>query len=74
MISNVYDQQERYRHFLLNANLSPEKQYHDNGEHEALMKAVLSRNVELSCQLLKEHGERLYQILEKAPSLKALLN
>ncbi|PSV41582.1 MULTISPECIES: FCD domain-containing protein [unclassified Photobacterium] len=74
MISNVYDQQERYRHFLLSANLSPEKQYHDNGEHEALMKAVLSRNVELSCQLLKEHGERLYQILEKAPSLKALLN
>lgn len=74
MISNVYDQQERYRHFLLNANLSPEKQYHDNGEHEALMKAVLSRNVELSCLLLKEHGERLYQILEKAPSLKALLN
>lgn len=74
MISNVYDQQERYRHFLLNANLSPEKQYQDNGEHEALMKAALSRNVELSCQLLKEHGERLYQILEKAPSLKALLN
>nr|WP_233219141.1 FCD domain-containing protein [Photobacterium sp. GB-27] len=74
MISNVYDQQERYRHFLLSANLSPEKQYHDNGEHEALMKAVLSRNVELSCQLLKEHSERLYQILEKAPSLKALLN
>ena len=74
MISNVYDQQERYRHFLLNANLSPEKQYHDNGEHEALMKAVLSRNVELSCQLLKDHCERLYQILEKAPSLKALLN
>ena len=42
MISHIYDQQERYRHFLLNARLSPEKQYHDNGEHEALMKAVLA--------------------------------
>ena len=72
--SHIYDQQERYRHFLLNARLSPEKQYHDNGEHEALMKAVLARNTELACQLLEEHSERLYCLLEKAPSLKALLN
>nr|WP_232614370.1 FCD domain-containing protein [Photobacterium carnosum] len=68
MISHIYDQQERYRHFLLNTRLSPEKQYHDNGEHEALMKAVLA------CQLLEEHSERLYSLLEAAPSLKALLH
>ncbi|PST87527.1 XRE family transcriptional regulator [Photobacterium iliopiscarium] len=74
MISHIYDQQERYRHFLLNARLSPEKQYHDNGEHEALMKAVLARNAELACQLLQEHSERLYSLLEAAPSLKALLH
>ncbi len=50
------------------------KQYHDNGEHEALMKAVLARNANLACQLLEEHSERLYRLLEEAPSLKALLN
>ena len=35
------------------------------------MKAVLARNVELA---LQEHSERLYSLLEAAPSLKALLH
>ncbi|WP_305846295.1 hypothetical protein [Photobacterium kishitanii] len=38
------------------------------------MKAVLARNANLACQLLEEHSERLYRLLEEAPSLKALLN
>lgn len=64
LLEYVYDQQERYRHFFLNHEFAPEKQYHDNGEHEAIMKAVLARDSELACKLVNQHTERLYKIIE----------
>ena len=70
LMEYVYDQQERYRHFLLRADFSPEQQYHDDGEHEAIMKAVLARDVELANELLGKHIERLYHMLEDLPQFK----
>ncbi|WP_299018153.1 GntR family transcriptional regulator [uncultured Photobacterium sp.] len=65
MMHYIYDQQERYRQFLLNEAFTSEQQYHDEGEHEAIMQAVLARDVDLAHQLLIQHTERLYHILEK---------
>ncbi len=51
--------------FLLNEAFTSEQQYHDEGEHQAIMQAVLARDVDLAHQLLIQHTERLYHILEK---------
>ena len=69
MIQYIYDQQERYRHFLLNRSYLPDQQYHDDGEHELMMKAVLQKDVELAHQLLLAHSERLYALIEAIPNL-----
>ncbi|HIF9064427.1 TPA: GntR family transcriptional regulator [Photobacterium damselae] len=72
LMSTIYDQQERYRHFLLGSKFTHETQYHDNGEHEAMMKAVLDRNLDLACELVRQHTEKLYQVIKQVGSLQAL--
>ncbi|MCG3864202.1 MULTISPECIES: FCD domain-containing protein [unclassified Photobacterium] len=72
ILSHIYDQQERYRHFLLGVNIAPQDRYHDHGEHEAVMQAVLKRDADLASQLLYAHAERLYTSIEQATSLTAV--
>ncbi|HIF9178782.1 TPA: GntR family transcriptional regulator [Photobacterium damselae] len=69
-ISQIYDQQERYRHFILNSEFTQGDQYHDCNEHENLLNSVLNRDVEKACTLLRKHTERLYDLIKHTPLLK----
>ncbi|EJN6961196.1 TPA: FCD domain-containing protein [Photobacterium damselae] len=72
LMSSIYDQQERYRHILLSSEFTYDSQYYDNNEHEAIMKAVLDRNFDLASDLVRQHTEKLYQVIEKIGSLQSL--
>ncbi|MGF1686354.1 FCD domain-containing protein [Photobacterium japonica] len=54
----VYEQIGRYRHIWLSHHRSNDERYHDHGEHEAIMKAVLQRDSELALALLGRHSQR----------------
>ncbi len=60
----VYEQIERYRHIWVCRNRHYEERYHDNGEHEAMMKALLSRNSEQALALLDEHSQRAVEMIK----------
>ncbi|MEC6833102.1 FCD domain-containing protein [Photobacterium toruni] len=54
---DIYEQLKRYRHIWLSQSRNSEERYHDGGEHEALMKAVLDRDVELAQTIMNEHSK-----------------
>lgn len=56
--NDIYDQIKRYRHIWVSKTREVEDRYTDEGEHEALMKAVLDRNVELAQKIMQTHFER----------------
>ncbi|AWK82844.1 TPA: GntR family transcriptional regulator [Photobacterium damselae] len=60
----VYEQIERYRHIWLSRARGYEHRYQDNGEHEAMMKAVLSRNTEEALRLLNKHFQRAIETIK----------
>ncbi|PSV86361.1 FCD domain-containing protein [Photobacterium leiognathi] len=72
ILSHIYDQQDRYRHFLLGKDIAPVNRYHDHGEHEAVMNAVLRRDADLASKLLYAHVERLYTSIEQATCLSSI--
>ena len=61
----VYEQIGRYRHIWLSHHRSNEERYHDNGEHEAIMKAVLARNSEEALGLLANHSQRALEHIKQ---------
>ena len=56
--NDIYDQIKRYRHIWVSKKREVEDRYTDEGEHEALMKAVLDRDVELAQKIMQTHFER----------------
>lgn len=60
----VYEQIERYRHVWVSRNRHFEERYHDNGEHEVMMKAVLGRDTQLALDLLNNHFKRAVEIIK----------
>lgn len=56
--NDIYDQIKRYRHIWVSKTREVEDRYTDEGEHEALMKAVLDRDVELAQKIMQTHFER----------------
>lgn len=60
----VYEQIERYRHIWVCQSRQYQERYHDNGEHEALMKAVLDRNTEKAVSILNNHFERATDMIK----------
>lgn len=54
---DIYEQLKRYRHIWLSQSRDSENRYHDSGEHEALMKAVLDRDIELAQKIMNEHSK-----------------
>ena len=60
----VYEQIERYRHIWINHSRDNEERYHDNGEHEAMMKAVLERNTLQALELLNNHFQRAMEFIK----------
>lgn len=59
----VYEQIERYRHIWVSRSRHYEERYHDNGEHEAMMKTVLSRNHDEALALLSNHSRRAMEMI-----------
>jgi len=53
--STLMDQAVRYRNLSMNTNPSKLRREGAAAEHQAILNAVLERNVELACQLLTEH-------------------
>ncbi|MCQ1059024.1 GntR family transcriptional regulator [Photobacterium sp. ZSDE20] len=60
----VYEQIERYRHLWVSRYRQYEERYHDNGEHEAMMKAVLDRNTEQALAIMATHSERALEMIK----------
>lgn len=56
--NDIYDQIKRYRHIWVSKTREAEDRYNDQGEHEALMKAVLDRDIELAQKIMQTHFER----------------
>lgn len=55
---DIYDQIKRYRHIWVSKMRQVEDRYTDEGEHEALMKAVLARDLEQAQKIMHTHFER----------------
>ncbi|WP_305830013.1 FCD domain-containing protein [Photobacterium leiognathi] len=55
---DIYDQIKRYRHIWVSKMRQVEDRYTDEGEHEALMKAVLARDLEQAQKIMQTHFER----------------
>lgn len=55
---DIYEQIERYRHIWISRQRDYQNRYHDNGEHKAIMQAVLDRNVTLAQELVDTHTQR----------------
>ena len=60
----VYEQIERYRHIWASQTRSDEERYHDHGEHEAMMKAVLGRDTQTAQTLLRNHSQRAIEMIK----------
>lgn len=60
----VYEQIERYRHIWASRARRYEERYHDHGEHEAMMKAVLDRDVQTAQTLLYNHSQRAIELIK----------
>lgn len=60
----VYEQIERYRHIWVSRARHYEERYQDNGEHEAMMKAVLNRNHDEALTLLRNHSQRAVEMIK----------
>ncbi|KMV29953.1 FCD domain-containing protein [Photobacterium swingsii] len=60
----VYDQIERYRHIWVCRSRDYQERYHDNGEHEAMMKAVLGKDTEQALTLLDNHSQRAIEMIK----------
>ncbi|KXI21532.1 GntR family transcriptional regulator [Photobacterium sanguinicancri] len=60
----VYDQIERYRHIWVCRSRDYQERYHDNGEHEAMMKAVLNKDTEQALTLLNSHFQRAVEMIK----------
>lgn len=61
----VYEQVERYRHIWVNRHRQYEERYHENGEHEAIMNAVLGRNSQQALSLLNTHSQRAIDMIKR---------
>ncbi|GGY11586.1 GntR family transcriptional regulator [Paludibacterium paludis] len=64
MIEIVHNQLERYRHIWLNHELDAPQRYHDDGEHRAIMNAVMERNLPEAMHLLEEHHRHVIELAE----------
>ncbi|MEJ2765794.1 GntR family transcriptional regulator [Photobacterium sp. MCCC 1A19761] len=60
----VYEQIERYRHIWVSRTRRFEERYHDHGEHEAMMKAVLNRDTATALKLLTNHSLRAMEMIK----------
>ncbi|UTV29341.1 GntR family transcriptional regulator [Photobacterium atrarenae] len=60
----VYEQIERYRHIWASQTRCYEEHYHNHGEHEAMMKAVLSRDIQTAQTLLRNHSQRAIEMIK----------
>lgn len=62
---DICNQLERYRHLWLSKVKAGEEQYHDIDKHEAIMKAVLARDLSKASELIELHLEHTANMLEK---------
>ncbi len=60
----VYEQIERYRHIWVCRTRQYEERYHDNNEHEEMMKAVLNRDIKQALTLLGSHSQRAIEMIK----------
>lgn len=55
---DIYEQIKRYRHIWVSQSRARPERYTDEGEHEALMKAVLARDLPLAQTIMDTHFKR----------------
>lgn len=65
-MENILEQMARYRHIWVNIRLDYAQRYHDNGEHEKLMQAVLDRNIPLAIELTERHSQRALELMKES--------
>ncbi|MGF1700657.1 FCD domain-containing protein [Photobacterium makurazakiensis] len=61
---DVYEQIERYRHIWVSQHRAYEERYHDNGEHDAMMKAVLEKDTDRALELFSKHSLRAMEMIK----------
>lgn len=64
LMESLYNRLERYRHIWFDPALPASKRYSDEGEHTAIMQAVLARNADLTLQLLDQHYSHVMRVVE----------
>ncbi|MGL5007483.1 MAG: FCD domain-containing protein [Plesiomonas sp.] len=65
-LQNILEQIARYRHVWVSVHLDYDKRYHDNGEHEKLMQAVLNRDTARAIMLTEQHSSRAFDLFKKS--------
>ncbi|MGL5757304.1 GntR family transcriptional regulator [Plesiomonas sp.] len=65
-LQNILEQIARYRHVWVSVHLDYDKRYHDNGEHEQLMQAVLNRDIHRAITLTEQHSNRAFNLFKKS--------
>ncbi|HEV7253062.1 MAG TPA: GntR family transcriptional regulator [Mesorhizobium sp.] len=73
--STLMDQAVRYRNLSMNTNPNKQRREGAAAEHQAILNAVLERDIEHACQLLREHYqttlEGLRQVMLGRPEVQA---
>ncbi|BBH14601.1 MULTISPECIES: FCD domain-containing protein [Chromobacterium] len=64
VMESLYNRLERYRHIWFDPALPSSKRYSDEGEHQAIMQAVLARDADRTLQLLDQHYSHVMQVVE----------
>ncbi|MGL5799667.1 MAG: GntR family transcriptional regulator [Plesiomonas sp.] len=65
-LQNILEQIARYRHVWVSVHLDYDKRYHNNGEHEKLMQAVLNRDISQAIMLTEQHSNRAFDLFKKS--------
>ncbi|WP_246793769.1 FCD domain-containing protein [Burkholderia perseverans] len=64
LMESLYDRLERYRHIWFDPKLPVDMKYSDEGEHEAILQAVLAHDVARTLELLTQHYSHVMAVAE----------
>ncbi|OWY39850.1 XRE family transcriptional regulator [Xenophilus sp. AP218F] len=64
LMESLYNRLERYRHIWFDPKLPAALRYSDEGEHQAIMEAVLARDVPRTLALLDQHYAHIMSVAE----------
>ncbi|UTH72337.1 GntR family transcriptional regulator [Chromobacterium sp. IIBBL 290-4] len=64
LMESLYNRLERYRHIWFDPSLPSGLRYSDEGEHQAIMQAVLARDVARTMELLDQHYSHIMTVAE----------